>query len=89
MPTEFLPLPKDDDRLILRKDVPLYGGPAKQTLAKWASRPSESPCPLPYVLVGRQAAYTVRILRRLQQAMTFRHSAERMEAQRARRAAAA
>ncbi len=86
MPTQFLPLPEDDDALILRADVPRHGGPAVATLAKWASRPSEAPCPLPYTQVGRQVAYRAGDLRRLREALTFRHSAERAEAQRARRA---
>ena len=88
MPLEFLALPEDDDALILRADTINYGLPAPQTLAKWASRPSEAPCELPYVQVGRRVAYRAGDLRRLRKALTFRHSAERAEALRARRTAA-
>ena len=88
MPAEFLPLPEDDDALISRADAWLYGLPRKQTFAKWSCYPEQAPCPLPYTMVGRQATYTARTLRRLQKALTFRHSAERAEAQRARRPAA-
>ena len=85
MSHELLRLPDDDDALIFRRDVAKYGGPAPQTLAKWACRPSEAPVELPYVQVGRRVAYRAGDLRRLRQALTFQHSAERAEAQRARR----
>ena len=88
MTTELLPLPEDDEALIFRGDTSKYNLPRPQTFAKWASRPSEAPCELPYVQVGRRVAYRARTLRQLQQAMTYRHSAERAEAQRARRSAA-
>lgn len=73
----FLPLPDDDETLILREELPKYGFPQPSTFARWASRPSEAPCPLPYTKCGRRVAYTVEVLRRLRDAMTFRHSAER------------
>ena len=76
----ILILPEDDDALILRTDAPQYGLPAGATLAKWASRPTEAPCELPYTFVGRKAAYRVGDLRRLREAMTFRHSADRAAA---------
>lgn len=87
MTASFLPLPPDDDALILRDDVILYGGPAAATLAKWASRPTEAPCEIAYTLVGRKAAYRAGDLRRLREVLTFKHSAERATA-RARRSAA-
>lgn len=89
MPNEILPLPNDDDALILRADSRLYGLPAPATFAKWASRPAEAPIELPYTFVGRQAAYRAGTLRRLREAITFRHSADRSAAQQVRRAAAA
>ena len=89
MPTEFLLLPEDDDALIFRADASLYGLPARQTLAKWACRPSEAPCELPYTQIGRKVAYRAGVLRKLQNALTFKHSTERLETLRARRAAAA
>ncbi len=67
----FRPLPDDDDALVLRIDAHLYGFPAASTLAKWASRPSEAPCELPYTMSGRKVVYTVRILRRLREALTY------------------
>ena len=73
----FLPLPDDDEALILREELPKYGFPQPSTFARWVSRPSEAPCPLPYTKCGRKVAYTVKVLRRLRDAMTFRHSAER------------
>ena len=85
----FLPLPDNDDALILRADVEKYGGPKPQTLAKWSCRPSEAPCEIPYTFIGRQAAYRAGDLRRLREATTFRHSAERAEARRARKEAVA
>ena len=76
----FLPLPEDDDALILRADCHLYGFPAPQTLARWACHPSEAPAPLPYLLVGRRAAYLVGDLRRVRKAQTFSSTTERSEA---------
>ena len=87
MPNGLLSLPADDDALIFRDDVNLYGGPAAGTLAKWASLPTEAPCEIPYTLVGRKAAYRAGDLRRLREAMTFRQSADRAAA-RARKTAA-
>ena len=80
MSNPFLPLPDDDDVLVLREDSPRYGGPAAATLAKWASRPTEAPCELPYTQVGRKVAYRAGDLRRLREAMTYRHSADRATA---------
>ena len=76
----FLPLPEDDDALILRTDAELYGFPAPQTFARWACNPSEAPLTLPYLLVGRRAAYLVGDLRRLRKALTFSSTTERSEA---------
>ena len=76
----FLSLPEDDDVLILRADAPQYGFPAAATFAKWASLPSDAPVELPYVQVGRRVAYRVGTLRKLREALTFRHSAERTAA---------
>ena len=75
--TQILLLPEDDDVLILRREVRDYGLPARATLARWASRPADAPCELPYTLVGREVAYRVGNLRKLQAALTFRHSADR------------
>ena len=83
----FLPLPEDDDALILRNDCQLYGFPAPQTFARWACNPSEAPVTLPYLLVGRRAAYLVGDLRRLRRAQTFSSTTERTEAARRRLAA--
>ena len=88
MPDLILPLPDDDEALIFRDDVHLYGGPAAATLAKYSSMPTEAPCEIPYTIVGRKAAYRVGHIRRLREAMTFKHAAERTAA-RALRAAAA
>ena len=77
MPDNFLPLPEDDDALVLRADVSLYGLPKPATLAKWACLPGQAPCSLPYTIVGREAAYTAGTLRALREALTFRHSADR------------
>ena len=77
MSDPILPLPEDDDALIFRDDVHRYGGPAAATLAKWSSRPTEAPCEIPYIIVGRKAAYRAGDLRRLRKAMTFKHAAER------------
>ena len=84
--TPFLPLPADDDALILRSDAHLYGFPQPQTLARWACRPSEAPAPLPYVLCGRNAGYTVRTLRALRATLTFNSTTERTEASKQRNA---
>lgn len=73
----FEPLPPEDDALILRSNLHLYGFPKPATLAKWACRPSDAPVELPYVMIGRQAAYFVGDLRRLRKATTFRNTAER------------
>ena len=80
MQNQFLPLPEDDDVLILREDTARYGLPAHATFQKWASRPTEAPCEIPYVIVGRKAAMTAGTLRCVRQAMTFRHSADRAAA---------
>ena len=88
MEAPFLLLPDDDEALILREDTAKYGLPAPATFQKWASRPTDAPCVVPYTLVGRKAAYRAGDLRRLREAMTFRHAAER-NAARAQRAAAA
>ena len=80
MPEQFLPLPEDDDALILRENTRQYGLPAPATFQKWASLPTEAPCEIPYTLVGRKAAYRAGDLRRLRSAMTFRHSADRAAA---------
>ena len=82
----FLPLPDDDEVLILRGEVYRYGGPRPATLAKWACRPSEAPIDLPYVMVGRCAAYRVGVLRRLRKVLTFHHSTERTVAAEQRKA---
>ena len=84
MTKPFLPLPEDDEVLILRTDCELYGFPAPQTFARWACNPSEAPLTLPYLLVGRRAAYLVGDLRRLRKAQTFRSTTERSEATRLR-----
>ena len=84
----FLPLPDDDNVLILREDTARYGLPMPATFQKWASRPTDAPCEIPYTLVGRKAAMTAGTLRRVREAMTFRHAAERT-AMRAQRASAA
>ena len=76
----FKPLPTDDEALIFRSDVHLYGFPKPATLAKWACRPSECPADLPYTLVGRRAAYRVGDLRRLRKEITFQHTTERTQA---------
>ena len=89
MTDQFLPLPEDDDALIFRADAWLYGLPRQQTLAKWSCYPEQAPCPLPYTMVGRKAALTAGTLRKLREALTFRHSAEKAEAQRARRSSSA
>lgn len=73
----FKVLPADDDVLILRTELPEYGLPAPGTFAKWASRPSDCPIDLPYTLVGKRVAYRAGDLRRLREALTYRHSAER------------
>lgn len=73
----FEPLPPEDDALILRKNAHRHGFPKPATLAKWASRPGDAPIELPYVIIGREAAYLVGTLRRLRKAMTFRNTAER------------
>ncbi len=88
MPEQFLALPEDDDALIYRADTKQHGLPAPATFAKWASRPSEAPCELPYTFIGRQAAYTAGTLRRLRKALTYRHSADRAAARIRREAAA-
>jgi hypothetical protein len=80
MADQFLKLPEDDDVLILRADSREYGLPAPQTLAKWASRPSEAPCDLEYTFVGRQAAYRAGTFRKLREALTFRNSTARAAA---------
>lgn len=85
--TAFRPLPDDDDALILRSEAHHYGYPRPATFAKWASRPTEAPCELPYILVGRSAAYTVRTLRSLREALTFVNTSVRGEARSARSAA--
>ncbi len=84
---KLLPLPEDDEALILREDTAKYGLPAHATFQKWASRPTEAPCEIPYTFVGRKAAYRAGDLRRLREAMTYKHAAERTAA-RAQRAAA-
>jgi hypothetical protein len=56
---EYLPLPKDDDILILRSDVSLYWPVSSQTLARWASEKR----PLPYARIGRRAVYRAGDLR--------------------------
>ena len=76
----FLPLPDDDDVLILRSEAHQYGFPMPQTFAGWACNPSEAPCELPYVMVGRNATLTVATLRRLRDALTFRDTTARSEA---------
>ena len=76
----LLALPEDDEILIFRADAHQYGFPVGATLAKWASLPSEAPCELPYTQVGRKVAYRVGDLRRLREAMTYRHSAARAAA---------
>ncbi len=73
----ILPLPDDDEVLIPREEVHLYGGPRPATLAKYACQPSQAPVPLPYTLIGRRAAYRVGDLRRLRAARTFRNTTER------------
>jgi len=73
----FRALPDNDDVLISRKDVHLYGGPAAQTLAIWATSPSKAPIPLPYTIAGRQAVYRSGTIRALLAARTFLNSAER------------
>ena len=88
MEHQFLSLPEDDDVLILREDTTQYGLPAPATFQKWASRPTEAPCEIPYTLVGRKAAYRAGDLRRLREAMTFRHSADRATARAQRQAVA-
>ncbi len=82
----FEPLPAEDDTLILRSDLHLYGFPKPATLAKWACRPNEAPCDIPYTIVGRQAAYRVGDLRRLRKVLTFHHSTERTVAAEQRKA---
>ncbi len=74
---DFLPLPEDDEALILRENCYLYGGPRQATLAKWASRPTEAPITLPYLIVGRRAAYRVGDLRRLLAALRYSNSSQR------------
>ena len=86
MPEQFLPLPEDDDALILRENTRQYGLPAPATFQKWASLPTEAPCEIPYTLVGRKAAYRAGTLRRVHDALTFKHSAERAAARRERAA---
>ncbi len=88
MPNQILPLPEDDEALVFRVDVPQHGLPAAATLAKWASRPSDAPCELPYTQVGRRVAYRAGDLRRLRDALTFKHSADRAAARIRREAAA-
>jgi len=77
MQRQILLLPDHDDALVFRADSREYGLPSPATLAKWACRPSESPIQLPYTLVGRRVAYRVGDLRRLRDALTFQHSADR------------
>ena len=76
-PKIFLTLPDDDNALILRGDAHMYGLPAAATLAKYASMPSAAPCPLPYVLVGRRAAYRAGDCRHFLNERTFMSSSER------------
>ena len=73
----FLRLPDDDDALILRSDAYQYGFPMPQTFAGWACNPSEAPCEVPYTMVGRAAAYTVRTLRRVRNASTYNDTTDR------------
>ena len=73
----YLLLPDDDEALLLRSELHQYGFPRPATFAKWACRPSEAPCEIPYILVGRRAAYRVGNLRRLREKLTFRNSTER------------
>ena len=88
MPDSFLLLPENDEALILREDTAAYGLPQPTTFAKWACMPSEAPCEIPYVIVGRKAAMTAGTLRRVREAMTFRHSADRAAARSCRNKAA-
>jgi hypothetical protein len=76
-PVKVLPLPEDVDALILRKDAHRFGYPRPGTLARWACRPSEAPCPVPYTLIGRSAAYRVGDLLALRAALTFRSTSDR------------
>ena len=77
---EILSLPDDDEALVLRTEAHRYGFPQPQTLARWACNPSDAPCTLPYTFVGRCAAYRIGDLRRLRDALTFRHSTARAQA---------
>ena len=86
MQNQFLPLPEDDDALILREDTAQYGLPAPATFQKWASRPTDAPCDIPYTFAGRKAAYRAGVLRQLREAMTFKHAAAHSAARRARAA---
>ena len=87
MEPRFLPLPADDDTRILREDTAKYGLPAPATFQKWSSRPTEAPCEIPYTLVGRKAAYRAGTLRRVREAMTYKHAAARSAARKERTAA--
>lgn len=86
-PQDILPLPDDDDALILREDTARYGLPKPATFQKWVSRPGEAPCEIPYTFVGRKAAYLASTLRQVRDAITYRHGADRAAA-RAKRLAA-
>ena len=56
MTKKFLPLPKEDDALIRRSDLPNYLPIAAQTLARWASE-SHGPS---FIKLGRRlVAYRV------------------------------
>lgn len=81
----FLPLPDDDEVWIPRSEVRRYGGPASATLAGFACNPDQAPCELPYTVAGREAMYKVGNLRRLFDALTFKHTADRAVTSRRRR----
>lgn len=86
---EILLLPDDDETLVLRGEAHRYGFPLPQTLARWASNPSEAPIELPYTFVGRLTAYRAGDLRRLRKALTFKNSTGRAAARAKRQGAGA